>query len=648
MKYILYCILLLLLSAASLPSDSHTYFLILEEGEDPDFEKEEIDLQYHLEHLDIAVVDMPASIISEVEAKDVVDTVERDEMVFLDTSVDEVSTSASTSWALNQINHQTAVDAGLTGDGVRAAVMDTGISDAHPDLRVAGGYNFFNDNNDWADDNGHGSHVAGLLAGRSPDASGVAGVAPDVDLYALKVMDERGRGTQSVMARAIDWSLEADVDILNMSVGGVSSSAMLQRAVERAEAEGMLLVAAAGNGGEEQNQTTTIDFPARYDEVIAVGAVNRLDQRAPFSSYGPQLEVAAPGVALTSADAGSSYQTKSGTSMATPFVSGMLALMQEAEPSLSSGDMRSQLRDWVQPLGQAQPNRQTGYGRIEFPAEMTVEPRPARPVRQVHAEAGAITTDYADINVEWEDRSRASAEVTYTLRRNGDTIYEGEELSHTDRVNEDGDYTYSVTVEEAASPPSEAVQSRALRIRLADPYASVLSRFSDVSEGAWYLSNMAPLVEEGIFGGFPDGTLRPSNEVTRGQVVTLFARDQGWSTSETTTRFDDVSQSNFAAGAIAEASRRGVVNGYPDGTFRPSQPVSRGELTVMFHNVYNFSSTTAPPAFSDVREDRFYYGSLIRLADAGVVQGYPDGTFRPGNPVTRAEFSAMLHRTRSR
>ncbi len=243
-------------------------------------------------------------------------------------------------WGVDRIDAELAW-AGATGAGVKVAILDTGIDLTHPDLadNIAGGYNAVNPRKAPKDGNGHGTHVAGIVAAAN-NSLGVVGVAPAASLYAVKVLADSGFGWLSDIIEGIDWSIRNGMQVINMSLGTSSDSQTFHDAVTAAYNAGITLVAAAGNDGPADN---SVNYPARYPEVIAVAATDQSDNLASFSSRGPEVDLAAPGVSIYSTYKGSSYATLSGTSMAAPHVTGTAALVLQAHPGLGPEAVRSHL-----------------------------------------------------------------------------------------------------------------------------------------------------------------------------------------------------------------------------------------------------------------------------------------------------------------
>ncbi len=215
------------------------------------------------------------------------------------------------------------------GNGVRVAIIDTGVDCAHPDLNcnLSDGANMTNAATPPMDDNGHGTHVAGIIAGQGKDG-GVFGVAPRVTLIPVKVLSADGSGNLSDVVSGIYWAMTHGAQVINMSLGAPTAATALEQAVHKAYQAGVVIVAAAGNDGENASrsgETSTVDYPGAYPWVIAVAASDRKDHIAPFSSFGPAVDITAPGDNILST-VPNGYEKMSGTSMASPHIAGVAAL----------------------------------------------------------------------------------------------------------------------------------------------------------------------------------------------------------------------------------------------------------------------------------------------------------------------------------
>lgn len=229
---------------------------------------------------------------------------------------------------------------GIYGEGVVVAILDTGCQTNHPDLydSIIGGSNFTRDYNgdtsNYYDNNGHGTHVAGTIAA-SQNGKGVVGVAPKAKLLIGKVLDGEGSGSYAGIINGIRWATHwrgpngEKVRIINMSLGGPDDVPELKNAILEAVLNGILVVVASGNEGDNFEETYELSYPAMYNEVIEVGAVNIHKELAYFSNNNTEVDLVAPGVSIKSTYIGSRYAVLDGTSMATPHVAGALALLVE-------------------------------------------------------------------------------------------------------------------------------------------------------------------------------------------------------------------------------------------------------------------------------------------------------------------------------
>ncbi|MFP5370459.1 MAG: S8 family peptidase [Actinomycetes bacterium] len=279
----------------------------------------------------------------------------------------------SATWGLDRIDQRTATLNGTynypaTGSGVRAYVVDSGVA-AHGEFdQRAGGYDVFGaPGSGWTDCNGHGTHVAGTLAGN------VHGVAKDATVVPVRIMDCAGTGSLSGVIAGLDWIVRdhgSGPAVANLSLGGPASST-LDSAVGRVISDGVTVAVAAGNSNADACNTS----PARVKAALTTGATDRTDRRAAFSNYGSCLDLFAPGVAITSAwpVAGSTTGTNtvSGTSMASPHVAGAAAVLLQQRPTMTPSAVATELvrastKQVVSSKGSNSPDRLLGvvaYGR---------------------------------------------------------------------------------------------------------------------------------------------------------------------------------------------------------------------------------------------------------------------------------------------
>jgi thermitase len=258
--------------------------------------------------------------------------------------------------------------------GPRVGIVDTGIDQNHEDLRgktvacaqsrgLGGLFAGSIQVGSCADDNDHGTHVAGTISANTNNGVGVAGVAFNSPLVICRALGgPLGTGSTSDVANCINWTAQNGAKVISMSLGGGNSST-LQAAVNNAWSggSGALLIAAAGNDGN-----STVNYPAGYPNVVSVAATDRRDQRASFSNANSDVEIAAPGVAILSASRGGGYHTLDGTSMATPHVSGVAAVLFGRFPGENAASIRSRLDAATDDLGPAGRDPSFGFGRVNL------------------------------------------------------------------------------------------------------------------------------------------------------------------------------------------------------------------------------------------------------------------------------------------
>jgi Subtilase family len=261
----------------------------------------------------------------------------------------------SQQWGPQRVRAPAAWEATRGSGSVVVAVLDTGVDAAHPDLRGAlvPGFDVVNNDTNPTDDNGHGTAAAGVVAARTNNALGQAGVCWSCAIMPVKVLGADGRGTTSAIASGILWAVAHGADVINLSLGGTGTTSALEDAVAHAASEGIVVVAAAGNNGNQ-----TVFYPAAYPQVISVAATTSSDRRYGWSNYGSWVQVAAPGCNVAPGTSGG-YVNFCGTSSATPVVSGIAALAYSLRPTLLKTSFEQALRSTAVPVGSM-----VQYGRV--------------------------------------------------------------------------------------------------------------------------------------------------------------------------------------------------------------------------------------------------------------------------------------------
>lgn len=293
-------------------------------------------------------------------------------------------------WHLSQINCEEAWEIS-TGNGVVVAVVDTGVNPNGFDSfggRLIQGHDFANNDNDSSDDNGHGTHVAGTIAQETNNVTGVAGVAFDAVILAVKVLGRFGFGNTDAVVDGIRWAADNGAQIINLSLGGPESTKVMEEAINEAHNKGVIIVAAAGN------ESGPVSFPAALEPVIAVGSVRFDETLSFFSNFGDPLDVVAPGGDATVDQNNDGfgdgvlqetfkkgffrnrnnfdwdYFFFQGTSQASPHVAGVAALLLSIKPSLTPDEVRSAIQSTAKDLGAEGKDSRFGWGLVDAHAAL--------------------------------------------------------------------------------------------------------------------------------------------------------------------------------------------------------------------------------------------------------------------------------------
>jgi subtilisin family serine protease len=496
---------------------------------------------------------------------------------------------------------------GNRGQGVVIANLDTGVAATHPALaRKYRGWNNgqpLHDYNWWDaingeqsagpyDDQGHGTHTMGIIVGSEADGSNAIGVAPAAQWIAVKMLDSAGQGTDATALTAMQWVLaptrgdgsaprpDLRPQVVSNAWGAVCASAVSRGAVKAWQNAGIFASFASGDDG-------ALAAPAAFPEAFAVGAVDDRSGQAPaFSGRGASCydgslrpQILAPGVEIRSSVPPAAYQNNwSGSSMAQAHVAGVAALLIAARPDLPVSTIRNVLTTTAQYnsyMG-TRPNVDYGWGVVD-----------------ARAAYGAIQPP---------------------------------------------------TPTPSASPvPPTAAPGTAT----ATPTGGCQPGFRDVPATHWAAAYIQRLYCRGYVNGYPDGRFRPETYTTRAQFTKMLVLSRHWPLLDPVTpTFTDVPRDYWSYSYIETAYAHDVLNGYADGTFRPQDNVTRGQLAKMLVQSQNWPlAHPAQATFSDVGSGHWAYEWIETVAAHGIATGYADHTFRPTNFATRAQLSKTLFLT---
>ncbi|MEH7095211.1 S8 family peptidase [Neobacillus vireti] len=270
-------------------------------------------------------------------------------------------------WNLPAIGTERGWNLSRGSKKVKIAVVDTGVDLDHPDLarRLTTGYNAIDNSSKPDDDNGHGSHVAGIIAADTNNGVGMAGITWYNPIIPVKVMGADGTGGSFYVAKGIRWAVDHDADVINLSLGNYQSCDVLESAIDYALEKNVVVISAAGNDNTSQRS-----YPAAYPGVLGVAAVDWDGKRAEFSNFGDYVDVAAPGVDIPSTFSNGEYASLSGTSMAAPHVTALAGLIRSVNPKLKNTDVVKIITGSAQPVGKNTRSPYFGNGIINNAAAL--------------------------------------------------------------------------------------------------------------------------------------------------------------------------------------------------------------------------------------------------------------------------------------
>lgn len=265
-------------------------------------------------------------------------------------------------WNLPAVGTEAGWNFSRGSEDIKIAVVDTGVDLNHPDLsnRLIEGYNVLEKNNKPLDDNGHGTHVAGIIAAVTNNAEGVAGITWYNPIMPVKVMNSEGFGGSFDVAEGIRWAVDNGADVINLSLGNYQPSLVMEEAINYALKKDVVVISAAGN-----DNTSQPSFPAAQPGVISVAAVDWEGRRAEFSNFGDHIDIAAPGVHIASTFMDGQYASLSGTSMAAPHVTALAGLIRSVNPRLKNTEVAKIMAQTTQKAGRGGYDIYYGNGIID-------------------------------------------------------------------------------------------------------------------------------------------------------------------------------------------------------------------------------------------------------------------------------------------
>ncbi|RAS76667.1 S8 family peptidase [Priestia endophytica] len=253
------------------------------------------------------------------------------------------------------------------GNDVKVGVLDTGIDYKNKYLYVQKGVSTVSNGGDYMDYNGHGTHVAGIISSSANYKHKTIGIAPGVQLFAIKALGNEGEAKEKSIVAGVQWAIDHDIDILNMSIGSEVDSKSVREILDKAYKKGMFIVAPVGNS--DYPEKSNITYPAKYNTVLAVGSVDNKLKKSFFSNMGPELDIVALGEEIYGPGLKDTYTYETGTSMASPYVAGVAAILLSANKDLTNDELKEILILSANYLGDKD---KYGYGLIDLPKALNL------------------------------------------------------------------------------------------------------------------------------------------------------------------------------------------------------------------------------------------------------------------------------------
>lgn len=523
------------------------------------------------------------------------------------------------------------------------AVIDSGV-DLHEDFGDNILYSLgkdFKEDLKWPEDtNGHGTHVTGILAAATNNGLGITGVIGNypIDILPLKVLDQNGYGGDFEISKAVHEAIDRDVDLINMSLAGKGETLILKEAIQKALQQGIPIVAAAGNW----NISTEKVYPASYPGVIAVSAITAALEKVPTSNFGWEVDISAPGYDIVSTYLDNEYKALTGTSMATPFVSGTLAIIKSLYPELDLIELRNHLFLTADDIFTEGYDQYSGYGLLNMKKALEA-PLSTKGLEWLSLKDGqdlnvmehalGISSKWMGENVEvFVNDERVEKEPITDSLKSVDFSQIGLSKSAVSLftfITDHNKNIYEMDQIIVRNPDKESIAYR------------------DVPASFWAYNEIMNASQNGIIQGYEDGSFQPNAHISRKHSVLMLQRFFGWDDlGSYISPFQDVEStltvSNFS---IMSAYRQGVIQGYNEQFFKPNNPLTRGQMALILARSLDLDGvpfTGNSYSFDDVKPTDEFYDEVQHLASMGIISN--QDRFRPNDYISRAEFAAMIFR----
>lgn len=495
-------------------------------------------------------------------------------------------------WSLTNVQISGSWSAGYYGDGVKIAVIDSGVRTTHEDLRsanIAAGYNVLDGTTDVTDDTGHGTFVSGVLAASMNNGKGIAGLCQNVTIIPIKCFGSGETTDASYIVTAIYKAVDTyDCDVLNLSLGLNVNLQSMKQALEYATSKGVIVVAAVGNDG-----TSELSYPAAYPNVVGVGSVDSSGNISSFSQRNTSVYIVAPGsdIVSTGFSSDTSYVMGRGTSFSTPHAAAAAAVLKEYQPQADTDDFMEILKESSTDLGTTGYDTTFGYGSLNFTAMVSA--------MRSYDFSGSSSPEIGDPS-------------------NGETT---PVPTPSDGGNDDTTVT--------------------------DP----LAKYTDLTNH-WARTEISYCVGRKYFVGISSSMFGPEYTMTRGMFITVLARMSGENISGYYNTFNDITEDKYYCEPCSWAATKKIIDADADGNFNPEANITREQMATF---LYRYAGTKGYISGSqDLNvisgySDYSYLSSwavdpMAWAVKNGIINGRTTTTLCPKDTAKRSEVSAIVYR----